>query len=216
MTKRRAYRFAWIAAGLLAAYLMSQWLTGDFLRSSDCPEFTEAEAAIAEAFTLVRGGDRGEWPGGLVLNVVDVLDQDQCGSRLALLQGGWIRVGSQIEISGAISDTIGVDIIRDGPLSNPYSSPNPTISWYTGFGESGRMSWTSASGDEEIDPNRLAPFLEGGVLEISMWMADSSELGLYVVKDSGVVAVRHDDRFWGDRGVRNRVFLTVAGWYPAW
>ena len=44
-----------------------------------------------------------------------------------------------------------------------------------------------------------------------MRIDDGSELGLYIVRDSGVVAARHGDSFWGDRGVRDRVFVTIAG-----
>lgn len=218
MRKKRIYRATVIAAGLLAAYLMFLWLTGDLIRDSDCPEFTAEEAAIAEAFTLVRGEDRGEWPGGLRLKVVDETDQDECGAPLGFMGGGWIRIGSKVEMSGALSDTIGFDISRDGPISRPDASLNPTISWYTGFGESERMSWMSETGDEEIDRNHLAPFLQGGVLELKMMMEDRSELDLYIVRDSGIVAVRHGERFWGDRGVRDRVFIAIAGWnrpFPA-
>lgn len=212
MTKTRIHRIAAIAGGLFAANLMILWMPGCSLRDSDCPEFTAEEAAIAEAFTLVRGEDKGEWPGGLTLKVVDVVDQDECGP-FSILGGGWIRIGSMIEVSGPLSDTIGIDITRDGPISDPDSSPNPDISWFTGFHESDRMSGMRETGGEEVDPNHLGPFLEGGVLEIRMWMEDSSEFGLYIVRDSGIVAVRHGDRFWGDRGVRDRVFLTVAGWH---
>ena len=215
MEKGKVYRIAKIAVSLLAGYLLYLWLMGDFLRDSDCPEFTAAEAAIAEAFTLVRGDDKGSWHGGLVLEVIDILDQDECGPPLGFLGGGWIRIGSDIEISGVLSDTISLRIERDGPLSDPHTSLDPDIEWHTGVCDNDDNWGSGESGGEEIDRHRLAPFLEGAPLEIRMQRMDESELALFLVRDSGIVAVQHGERFWGDRGIRERVFLTVAGWFAA-
>lgn len=207
MTKLNAYRIAASAAGLLAGYLLFLWMSGDFLRDSDCPEFTQEEAAIAEAITLVRGKEKGEWSGGLILEVIYVRDRDECGG-LRILGGGAIQIKSDIEISGAFSDTVSLEILKYPPDSSLPYTLNASIGWVTGF----RDNWTAGkSGREHIDRNRLSPFLERGVLKIRMWREEKSELDLYIVRDSGIVAVRHNDRFWGDRGVRDRVFLTVAG-----
>ena len=58
-------------------------------------------------------------------------------------------------------------------------------------------------------------FFHGGANELAMRSETQGPFSLYLTSDSGIVAVESEDRFWGDSGVRDRVFLTISEYPPS-